>query len=87
MGKGLRLQDIQHLFNLSTPKKFEPTEILITEGSQRREIFFIKKGLIRSFTINDKGEEITMGLFWENRFVASAEIILNNEPSRYFFKP
>jgi hypothetical protein len=33
MGKGLRLQDIQHLFNLATQKKFEPTEILIKEGS------------------------------------------------------
>lgn len=86
IGKGLRFQDIQQLFNLATQKKFEPTDILIQEGSQRREIYFIKKGLIRSFTINDKGEEITMGLFWENRFVASAEIILNNEPSRYFFQ-
>jgi CRP-like cAMP-binding protein len=86
IGKGLRLQDIQHLFNLATQKKFEPNEFLIQAGSQRREIFFIKKGLIRSFIINEKGEEITMGLFWENRFVASPEIILNNEPSKYYFQ-
>jgi len=86
IGKGLHLQDIQHLFNLASQKKFDPNDFLIQEGSQRREIFFIKKGLIRSFTINEKGEEITMGLFWENRFVASAEVILNNAPSKYYFQ-
>ena len=31
IGKGLRLQDIQHLFNLVTQNKFEPTEILIQD--------------------------------------------------------
>ena len=36
IGKGLHLQDIQHLFNLASQKKFDPNDFLIQEGSQRR---------------------------------------------------
>ncbi|MFK7773480.1 MAG: Crp/Fnr family transcriptional regulator [Saprospiraceae bacterium] len=83
-GKGLSLSDAQVLFKSAKSKKFEPNDYLLKEGSVKKEIYFIKKGLIRIFSINDKGEEITVGLFWENQPYASIDIIMMNQPSRHY---
>ena len=82
----LTLSDIQVILQATTTKSFAPSEYLIQEGGIQREIFFITKGLARSFAVNDKGDEITIGLFWENQPLASTDIIIFNQPSRHYFQ-
>ena len=85
-GRNLSLSDIQLLINAANRKTLAPSEYLIKEGTVKREVFFIQKGLVRAFILNEKGEEITTLLRWENQIVVSADIILFNQPSRFYFE-
>jgi CRP-like cAMP-binding protein len=66
--------------------QFKPGAIFLEEGSQKNNLYFITKGLIRSYYINEKGEEITNRLRYENQLIASYEILFFNQASRYNFQ-
>jgi CRP-like cAMP-binding protein len=61
---------------LQAPKKFR----LVKEGEVSREIYYIKKGIVRYF-YNKDGEEITGFIFTENLFASSYESFLRQTPS------
>ncbi len=52
----------------------------------RKDVFFIKKGIVRLFKINDKGDEITIDIRWENQFIASRDALLFNKSAQFFCK-
>lgn len=86
LGKDLSLKDIQSLISKAKRKSYAPSEYLIEEGTLKRELFFIRKGLVRSFAVDEKGDEITVGLNWENQPIASPDTILFDQASRYYFQ-
>lgn len=73
------------LKNLSS-KTFEKGEFVINKGDKINSIFYIRKGLVRSSLINDKGEEITFQLFAEKQLFGNVHTILFNEPSKFTFQ-
>jgi CRP-like cAMP-binding protein len=81
--------NIKHLYillkNLSS-KTFEKGEIVIHKGDKVTNVFYIRKGLIRSYLINDKGEEVTFQLFAENQLFGNVHALLFNEPSKFTFE-
>ena len=85
-GKNLTLDDVQHLIKAASSRNFAAGEYLIKEGSPKREVFFIQKGIVRSFRINEKGNEITTQIRWENQIVASQDTILFDQPSQNYFE-
>ena len=66
--------------------QLKPGEIFLEQGSQKNNLYFITKGLIRSYYINEKGEEITNRLRYENQIIASYEILFFNQASRFNFQ-
>jgi cAMP-binding proteins - catabolite gene activator and regulatory subunit of cAMP-dependent protein kinases len=86
LGKDLSLKDIQMLISAATSESYDQSEYLIEEGSMKKELFFISKGLVRVFQVNKKGEEITIRIILENHPVASSDIILFNQPSKFYFQ-
>jgi len=85
-GENLNVSDIQILLGAARKSSFSSSEYLIKEGAVRKDIFFIRKGLIRVFIINDKGDEITMAIKHENQIVASPDVIFFGQPSRTYFE-
>ncbi|MEM6722398.1 MAG: Crp/Fnr family transcriptional regulator [Bacteroidota bacterium] len=79
-------EDVQILINAATQKTYQPGEYLISEGSLNRRIYFIAQGLVRSFAINSKGEEITTAVYWENMVAASPDVILFEQPCRFYYE-
>jgi CRP-like cAMP-binding protein len=70
-------QQFENAFTfLQVPKKFQ----LVKEGDVSREIYYIKKGIVRYF-YNKDGEEITGFIFTENLFASSYESFLRQTPS------
>ena len=65
---------------------FEKGEIFIKVNSTERDVYFIRKGLVRSFYTNDKVEEITFQLYAENQLVSNAHCILFDEPSKFTYQ-
>ncbi|WP_336069779.1 Crp/Fnr family transcriptional regulator [Mesoflavibacter sp. CH_XMU1404-2] len=86
LGKNLTLSDIQILIKSAKTKSFLPGEFLIKEGEIKKEIFLIKKGLVRTYKVNDKGDEITTLIRYENQVIASPDIIFFNKPSEFYFE-
>jgi CRP-like cAMP-binding protein len=63
--------------------KLNKGDIFLKQGSLKSNLYFVKEGLIRSYFINEKGEEITNRLRYENQVMSCYEIDLLNEPSRF----
>ena len=85
-GKDLRMKDIQGVIAASKRVSIKKKEVLIDVGSSSEELYFIRKGLIRSYHINSKGEEITFRLITEHELVANVDAILYKQPSRYCYE-
>jgi len=86
LGDNLSLADVQEIIDIAQAQSFNAGEHLIKKGTTKRELFFIIKGLIRSFIINDKGDEITNSIGWENHFAANTDFILFNQSSRFYYE-
>ncbi|MEL6255034.1 MAG: Crp/Fnr family transcriptional regulator, partial [Bacteroidota bacterium] len=67
-------------------KTYAADEYMIQAGEYKRNIYLIRKGLIRVFQISEKGEEITTNLRWENQIIADINCILFNEGSAAYFQ-
>lgn len=67
-------------------QQLKPGDIFLEQGSQKNNLYFITSGLIRSYYINEKGEEITNRLRYENQIIASYEILFFNQVSRFNFQ-
>lgn len=61
-------------------------DIFLERGSMKSNIYFVKTGLIRSYFVNEKGEEITNRLRYENQVMSCYEIDFLNEPSRFYLQ-
>lgn len=70
------------LLQFATPKTIAASEIYIPQDKIFKKIFFIKKGILRSFYLTDTGEEKTIFFRWEGQMVAIPECIFDNEPTR-----
>lgn len=86
LGKNLTLNDAQVLFQTAKKKSFAPGEIFIKEGGIKKELFYIRKGLVRVYKIKENGDEITTALRWESKIIASPDIVLFNQPSQFYYQ-
>ena len=84
LSKNLSLQDIQILLKEAKIQSFDPGEFIYKEGSYDRTVYFIQQGLIRNYLANDKGEDITTWLRWEDQIFVNIDALLFEQPSRYF---
>jgi CRP-like cAMP-binding protein len=67
------------LDDLITFRTLKKGEVLLTENQVCNEIVFIEKGILRSFFVNHKGDEITNCFAFENEFMASFASFITEE--------
>lgn len=79
-------EDLVGFFKHVKVLKVNEGDVFFKEGSLKNQVFFINKGLIRAYCVNEKGEEITTRLRCENQIIASHEVIFFNQPSRFSFQ-
>lgn len=83
------MMNIKNLYTILRNVKihfFAKGEIIITQGSAKKELFFIRKGLVRNYIINEEGKEITFQLFAERDIFGNVHAVLFNEKSKFFFQ-
>lgn len=85
-GKELSIEDAGILIKSAKSKSFKKKEIIIEEGSLKTDVYFLRSGLVRAYCINDKGDEITFGLISENQILTNVDIILFDQPSRFYYE-
>lgn len=62
-------------------KDFSKNEIILRQGDQCKYTFFIAKGLMRAYTINENGKEHILQFAPENWFISDRSSVLFNDPS------
>ena len=84
--RNMKIKNLLSLLRNVRIKTIEKGEFLIKEGSSDKNVYFIRKGLIRSYTKDDMEDEITFQLFPENQFVTNIHTFLFDEPSKYYYQ-
>lgn len=82
----MKVKNLLALLRNVSIRTIEKGEIFIKERSTKKEVFFIRKGLVRCFYINDNVDEITFQLFPENNIVINIQAILFDEPSKFSYQ-
>ncbi|HLS29631.1 MAG TPA: Crp/Fnr family transcriptional regulator [Flavobacteriaceae bacterium] len=67
-------------------KKVEREEFLLRENSRCKHTFFVESGLLRQYSIDEKGKEHTITFAPENWFVSDRESAYFNQPSAYYIQ-
>lgn len=75
--------EINYFLKNCSIKQFEKKEILSHSNSIPKEIFFINKGIIRLFLIDNKGTEHTIHFAMENEFICDYSAFINKKESVY----
>jgi CRP-like cAMP-binding protein len=65
------------------PKKLRRKQWLLQEGDVCKYVAFVEKGLLRSFTVDDKGHEHIAQFAFEGWWIADQVSFLTGEPSEY----
>ena len=64
-------------------KKLKKKEIILKEGSNCRDVFFVVRGLLRVYFIDKEGDEKTFHFALENTFVTDYKSFLKRLPSNF----
>ncbi|MCO5935177.1 Crp/Fnr family transcriptional regulator [Mucilaginibacter sp. RB4R14] len=84
--KELSLKDMYELVTLAKTRKIAAGEVYIDIDTICHKVAFIKSGLIRGYHLKENGEERTLLLRWENQFIAAADTIVFEKPSRFIYQ-
>ena len=70
----------QELKNISKIRTIKKNEYAFNMYDKVNSITYVYKGLFRTFTLNEKGEEFTKNFFWETRLYGPMLAMLMNLP-------
>ncbi|MEM9723052.1 MAG: Crp/Fnr family transcriptional regulator [Bacteroidota bacterium] len=83
----MKIGSVITLLRNATTKHLKKGEILIPAGATGKDVFFIRKGLVRSYYWdNEKLEEITFQLYPEYNIIVNIHSVLFDEPSNFSYQ-
>src|SRR5690606_17622020 len=65
--------DESYFYYFFTQRKYKNGARLLNEGEVEHEVFFVMKGALRQYFLNEKGDERTCNLTFENTFLTDLE--------------
>lgn len=77
-------EEFDHATTLFIPKKLRKKRFLFGEGDICKYTVFVEKGLLRSFTVDDKGAEHILQFSLEGWWAADLYSFLTSQPSPYY---
>jgi len=80
----LTLQEIHSLQPLFSVKTFSKGDFLLLKGQISQNVFFVEKGLLRLYSIDDKGKEHILQFAQENWWLSDRNNLCSDEPSSYY---
>ena len=78
--------DALELFRTLRLKRLAENEIYNSPGEEFRKVFFVLKGILRSYVLSEEGEEKTLFFRWEGHIGGAYDSIVNNQPTRLIFR-
>jgi len=81
---GLNETQFEEIKSLVTYKKIEKGAFLLHPGEICQHSFFVEKGLLRSYTIDEQGKEHIIQFAPENWIISDRSSSFFNEPSEFY---
>ncbi|GAB4028007.1 Crp/Fnr family transcriptional regulator [Spirosoma koreense] len=75
--------EAERIRSLSSLKKLRKKQYLLQEGEVWIYNAFITKGCMRSYSVDERGQEHVIGLAVENWWIGDRESLLSGQPSRF----
>lgn len=76
-------EEFQFCKTLFLPKKLRKKQYLLQEGDVCKYTSFVEKGMLRTFTIDEKGNEPILQFSMEGWWIADLYSFLTDEPSQF----
>jgi CRP-like cAMP-binding protein len=76
-------EDLATVKKLLTPKKLRKRQYLLQEGDVCKYVAFVEKGVLRSYTIDEKGSESIIQFALEGWLISDLYSFLTAEPATY----
>ncbi|MFN3402556.1 MAG: Crp/Fnr family transcriptional regulator [Cytophagaceae bacterium] len=74
-------EDVQVISSLISYKQVKKNTILISRDKPVNDVYYVQKGIVRLFMVNQEGEEINTHFAWNGMFITSFYSLINNKPS------
>lgn len=78
--------EISSIIENCTTKNIVKDQFLLRQNEYCKHTFFVEKGLLRQFSIDEKGKEHIISFAPENWFVTDRESTYFNQPSKYYIQ-
>lgn len=82
----LNCDEIHFISSKVTVTKLQAKKLYLIAGEIQESLGFAFNGLLRSFYINDKGEEITIDFIKENSYATDYGAFVSQNPSKYYIQ-
>jgi len=79
----LSIETWDELQNISKIIEVKKNDYICRIGERQDSFFFVNKGLLRTYILDEKGSEYNKKFFSEGMFPGSMVALLNNEPSNF----
>lgn len=85
LDRQISLTEEQHewIRSCSVTKKLRKKQYLLQEGDVWRKHAFVSKGLVRTYSVDEKGFEHVMAFAMENWWTGDRESLMSGQPSRF----
>ncbi len=83
---GADQEGIEKLLSRCNLKHFKKGEFLMMQGDKSKYSFFVESGLLRQYSIDEKGKEHIIQFAPENWFMSDRESVYFDQPSSYFMQ-
>ncbi|MCB0716510.1 MAG: Crp/Fnr family transcriptional regulator [Chitinophagaceae bacterium] len=78
--------DVLEIVEHCTVQQIKKDSFLVRQGEYCRHGFFVEQGLLRQYSIDEKGKEHIISFAPEGWFITDRESVYFNEPARYFIQ-
>lgn len=78
--------DLNIILSYFKPMKLKRNELVLTNGQSSQRTFFVTKGCLRIFFINEEGTDSTRYFAFENQFATALVSFITSEPSDEFIQ-
>ncbi|QVY64364.1 Crp/Fnr family transcriptional regulator [Polaribacter sp. Q13] len=75
-------EDLKIVLSYFKAIKKKKNEILLSNGKNSQVSYFVKKGCLRLFYINEEGKDVTRYIAFENQFATELVSFITNEPAQ-----
>lgn len=80
----VKQEDFEKLLPFFTVKKYAKAQSILAKGGMSKHIYFVEKGLLRFYTVDDNGKEYILQFAPENWWLTDRNNLCSDEPSEYF---